>query len=511
MTAPHTRYALLSVSDKRGVDTFARALHDLGYTLIASGGTARALRAAGLPVTDVSTLTGFPEILDGRVKTLHPRVHGGILAKRTPSHLAELEAHGIPPIEVVAVNLYPFESTVQQPDVTLEKALENIDIGGVALLRAAAKNFRHVVVVCDPDDYGWVAEALARGGPDESERRTLAVKAFRHTAAYDAAIATYLAEDTPLPAHLDERIPLFLRQVQRLRYGENPHQQAALYTPLGRPPAFTQLHGKEMSYNNWLDLDAAWRAAWDFAEPCVAIIKHGNPCGLATASTLAEAYRKALASDPVSAFGSVIAVNRPLDATTATAMRDLFIEVLAAPDFTPEALEILRRKSRNLRLLRGPAPDAQGELLWRTTVAGWLAQTADVIDEAPDTWQVVTERSPSEAEWEALRFAWKAVKHVKSNAIVLAQGTATVGVGAGQMSRVDAVRIATWKAGDRARGAVLASDAFFPFPDGVEVAAAAGITAIVQPGGSKRDPEVIDAANRLGLAMVFTGIRHFRH
>ncbi len=499
--------ALISVSDKRGVVEFARGLIDVGYALVASGGTARVLRAAGLEVTDVSALTGFPEILGGRVKTLHPAVHGGILARRTPEHLAELNQHGLSPIDVVVVNLYPFRETVGREGATLDEAIENIDIGGVALLRAAAKNFQHVVVVCDPDDYGWVLERLRAGDLSEAERRNLAAKAFRHTAQYDTAIATYLSREEE---ELAPVVPLLLKQVATLRYGENPHQAAGLYVGLGEDVPFEQLHGKEMSYNNWLDLDAAWRAAVDFEEPTVVIVKHGNPCGIASARSLEEAYRQALASDPVSAFGSVIAVNRPLDATTAEAMRGLFIEVLAAPDFEEGALSVLRAKSRNLRLLRARSPRIDS-LLWRRTVSGWLAQTPDVGEEDAAVWQVVTERAPTPEEWEALRFAWRAVKHVKSNAIVFAKGQATVGVGAGQMSRVDAVRIAAMKAGERSQGAVMASDAFFPFPDGVEVAAEAGVTAVIQPGGSKRDGEVVAAADRLGLAMVFTGRRHFRH
>ncbi len=391
MTQKHI--ALLSVSDKRGIVEFARALVDLGYTLIASGGTARALQDAGLPVTRVSEITGFPEILGGRVKTLHPAIHGGILAQRSPEHLAELATYGIEPIDMVVVNLYPFEDTIAREGTTLDDAVENIDIGGVALLRAAAKNFAHVTVVCDPADYAWVAERLRTGGLDVEERRRLAVKAFRHTAAYDAAISTYLSEASTSPS-LDERVPIFLRRVATLRYGENPHQSAGLYQPIGAPLAFEQLHGKAMSYNNWLDLDGAWRAAQDFEEPTVAIIKHTTPCGLASASTLAEAYELALASDPISAFGSVIAVNRPLDVPAAEAMRGLFIEVIAAPDFDPRALDILRRKSRNLRLLRAVAPDVGG-LQWRSTVAGWLAQTPDHLEEDPTTWRVVTEREPT--------------------------------------------------------------------------------------------------------------------
>ena len=516
------KVALFSVSDKRGVVPFAQRLHTLGYALIASGGTARVLQEASLPVREVSAVTGFPEILEGRVKTLHPKIHGGILARPTAGDLAELATHGIPLIDVVVVNLYPFDTVLDNPHMSLSEALEWIDIGGVALLRAAAKNFPRVVVVCDPEDYEWVAEGLAKGEISEAQRQTLAVKAFRHTAAYDAMISAYLARSDKegLSAKIersDEDLPkdvvLFLRQSQILRYGENPHQRGALYLPLGAQAPFVQLHGKEMSYNNWLDLDAAWQTVREFdpARAAVVIVKHGNPCGVAEADALVDAYRQALASDPVAAFGSIVAVNRPLDAPTAEAMRELFIEVLVAPEYTPEALEILRRKSRSLRLLQ-PVREIEG-LHWRTTVAGWLAQTPDpaVAEDELRMWQVVTRRSPTAEEWEGLRFAWKVVKHVKSNAIVLAQGTATVGVGAGQMSRVDAVRLAVEKAGERAQGAVLASDAFFPFPDGVEVAADAGVTAVVQPGGSKRDGEVIAAADRLGIAMVFTGRRHFRH
>ncbi|NPA06427.1 MAG: bifunctional phosphoribosylaminoimidazolecarboxamide formyltransferase/IMP cyclohydrolase [Chloroflexi bacterium] len=506
-------YALLSVSDKRGLVPFARGLVELGYTLLASGGTARVLQEAGLPVRPVSTVTGFPEILGGRVKTLHPAIHGGILSRRTPADQAELERHGIPTIDVVAVNLYPFEATVRRKGVTLDEALENIDIGGVALLRAAAKNFPHVLVLTQPEDYEPVLRALREGRVDMTLRRQLAVKAFAHTAAYDTAIANYLAqrdEDEAWP----ERVLIDLTRVQVLRYGENPHQRAALYRPREATGAFRQLHGKAMSYNNWLDLDAAWRASRDFDAPAVVIVKHGNPCGIGLGSSVADAYRRALASDPVSAFGSVIAVRGVVDDAAAEAMRDLFIEVLAADGFTDAALERLKRKSKNLRLLL-PEQDALPPWDARTTVAGWLLQTPDIAAEDPASWRVVTQREPTALEWEGLVFAWRAVKHVKSNAIVLAREVdgawATVGVGAGQMSRVDAVHLAVHKAGERARGAVLASDAFFPFPDGVEVAAQAGVTAIIQPGGSKRDAEVIAAADRLGLAMIFTGRRHFRH
>ncbi len=506
--------ALLSVSNKQGLTDLGRALHALGYTLVASGGTAQALRAAGLPVRAVHDLTGFPELLGGRVKTLHPAVHAGILSRRTPQDQAELERHGLQPVDVVVVNLYPFAETVRAGEVDLSDALEQIDIGGVALLRAAAKNFPHVVVLSDPADYSWVVAALKQGALTQEQRRALALKAFRHTAVYDATIAAYLAQGVPQDPLLPPTWPVGLEQVQSLRYGENPHQQAALYRqPLQKAP-FTQLHGKAMSYNNWLDLDAAWRAAQDFPVPAVVIVKHGNPCGIGLGDSVASAYRRALASDPVSAFGSVIAVHGVVDRAAAEAMRGLFIEVLAAEDFTPDALDVLRAKSRFLRLLRAQAaPDLRREA--RVTVAGWLVQTPDTAPEDEDAWQVVTQRTPTAEEWEGLRFAWRAVKHVRSNAIVLARRVenawATVGVGAGQMSRVDAVHMAVYKAGERAQGAVLASDAFFPFPDGVELAAQHGVTAVVQPGGSKRDSEVIAAADRLGLAMVFTGRRHFRH
>ncbi len=504
------RHALLSVSDKSGLVDFARQLHEQGFRLIASGGTGQVLAHAGLPVTPVETLTGFPELLGGRVKTLHPAIHAGILARRIPAHLDELARHGLAPIDLVAVNLYPFQETVSQGAVSEEEAVEQIDIGGVALLRAAAKNYAAVTVVCDPGDYPEVAQALAAGTLDLDTRRRLALKAFRHTAAYDAAIAAYLAglvEGSELPPELD----LVLEQVQPLRYGENPHQQAALYRPQGQPPAFEQLHGKAMSYNNWLDLDGAWTAAQDFSAPTVAIIKHSNPCGLASADELVVAYEKALASDPVSAFGGIVAVNRTLDPATALRMTDLFVEVVAAPDYAPEALEVLRRK-RNLRILRATGvPGPRWNL--RSIHGGVLVQEADTSQEDmdPARWRVMTRRSPTPAELEDLAFAWRAARHVKSNAIVFVKDRATVGVGAGQMSRVDAVMLAGLKAGERARGAVMASDAFFPFPDGVERAAECGITAVVQPGGSVRDAEVIAAADRLGLAMVFTGVRHFRH
>ncbi len=507
--------ALLSVSDKTGLVDFARGLAHLGVELVSTGGTARALRAAGLTVRAVEEVTGFPEILDGRVKTLHPAIHGGILARREPAHLDQLGALSISPIDLVAVNLYPFGQTVARPGVTLAEAVEQIDIGGAALLRAAAKNFAAVTVLCDPADYPQVlAELRHRGEVSLATRQRLALKAFRHTAGYDAAIADYLAgqfeTDEPFPSELLLR----LWRVQTLRYGENPHQQAALYglAPDGTPLGGQLLQGKPLSYNNILDLDAAWRAVGDFSAPTVVIVKHNNPCGVASAQSLAEAFPLALAGDPVSAFGSVIAVNHLFDEATARALGDLFVEAIAAPGFTPAARDVLAARP-NCRLLEIPTVGAglAPALTWelRGVQAGVLVQEPDALDEKE--WRVVTTREPTAEEREGLEFAWRVVKHVKSNAIVLARGQATVGVGAGQMSRVDAVRLAVTKAGDRAAGSVLASDAFFPFPDGVEEAARAGVTAVAQPGGSVRDEQVVAAAEAAGLAMVFTGRRHFRH
>ena len=513
-----TQRALLSVYDKRELVTFAQGLAALGVELVASGGTARKLRAAGLTVTDVSQVTGFPEVLGGRVKTLHPAIHAGILARPTPEHKAELAAHGLEPIALVVCNLYPFVQVTANPDVTIEEAVEQIDIGGVTLLRAAAKNFERVTVVVDPADYAGVLEELRTDGAVSlTTRRRLAYKAFAHTAAYDEAIRRFFArrgfaaqEETP---SFPDRLTLTLERQQVLRYGENPHQQAALYRWPGveGPMGGRLLQGKPLSYNNLLDLDAAWRAAQDFDEPTVVIVKHTNPCGLASAESLEAAYGPALAGDPVSAFGSIIAANRPFDAATARQLGDLFVECVVAPAFTPEALKVLSAR-KNLRLLEMP-PSPTSDWAWeaRTVQDGLLLQEPDTAPEDPAAWRVATRREPTDAEWTALRFAWRAVKHVKSNAIVFAGGTALVGVGAGQMSRVDAVRLAVLKAGDRCQGAVMASDAFFPFPDGVQVAADAGVTAVIQPGGSVRDEQVIAAADEAGLAMVLTGRRHFRH
>ena len=501
--------AVLSVYDKTGLVPFARGLEQLGVELISSGGTAGELRRAGLPVREVADITGFPEILDGRVKTLHPAVHGGILARRDkPEHLEQLERHGIAPIDIVVCNLYPFAS---------EPSIELIDIGGVALLRAAAKNHEAVAVVIEPADYDVVlSELKLYHQVTEPTRRRLAAEAFALTAAYDARIARWLGE-TLFP----DQLALGLEKSLELRYGENPHQQAAFYTLAGEEAAafpnlaaMRQLHGKELSFNNLLDMDAALSCAAAFDEPCVAIIKHTNPCGLAVRLELADAYRQAFAGDPVSAYGSVIACNRPVDAATVEAMDDLFIEVLAAPAFEPRALEVLQSK-KNRRLMEMPGdwarqPSPYADLDFKRVRGGFLVQSRD-FDARELGFQVVTQAQPTAEQVEDLTFAWKAVRHVKSNAIVLASERMLVGVGAGQMSRVESVDIAVAKAGDRARGAVLASDAFFPFADGLEHAISAGVGAAIQPGGSTRDAEVIAAANKAGIAMVFTGERHFKH
>jgi len=501
------RRALLSVYDKTGLIEFARGLSGAGVEMVSSGGTGRALREAGLEVATVEDLTGLPSVLGGRVKTLHPAIHGGILAQDTAEDAATLEESGWGWIDLVVVNLYPFVETISKAGVTEAEAIEQIDIGGVALIRAAAKNFKRVTVITTPADYTAVLEEIeAEGDTSLETRRRLAEKAFAVTAAYDTTIAGYFAgqSDEVLPAALSITLP----QEMVLRYGENPHQQAALYTPTGVGPlGADQLQGKPLSYNNLLDIDAAWTAVGDFDDPAIVIVKHLSPCGIAVGEDLPETFEAALASDPVSAYGSVIACNRPFDGPTAAAIGKLFVEAIAAPDFTGEALEALKGR-KNCRLLKMKPLDDQAVMM-RSVRAGMLIQT---MDRSEDTdWKIVTEKQPTDQEMAALRFAWKAVRHVKSNAIVIANESATLGIGGGQPSRVDAVKIAVEKAGDRVKGAVLASDAFFPFPDGPEVAAQAGVTAIVQPGGSIRDEVVIEAANKLGIAMVFTGMRHFRH
>ena len=511
--------ALLSVSDKTGLVDLARGLTALGAELVSTGGTARALRDAGLQVKDVSEITGFPEMLDGRVKTLHPVVHGGLLARRDlPAHMDAIAAHGIQPVDVVVVNLYPFRETAARAGATREDVVEQIDIGGPSMLRSAAKNHDAVTVVVDPADYDEVLKVLSSEGPEDLRvqfRRRLAGKVFAHTAAYDAAIAEWFAarEQDRFPA----RLSLAFERAQSLRYGENPGQEAAFYVErqgagLG---ALVQRGGKELSFTNLLDLDGAILAAEPFAdgeEPCCAIIKHTTPCGLAVGGSAREAYEKALACDPVSAFGSVIAFTVPVDDDAAEAIAKLFVECIVAPAFSEGAVETLGRK-KNLRILEGrPGPEGVARDLKRVR-GGILVQ--DRQPPASDAgWQVVTGRAPSAAELADLRFAWRAVASVKSNAIVLARGGATIGIGAGQMSRVDSSFLAVHKAqrnGHEVAGAVLGSDAFFPFRDGVDQAAEAGVRAIVQPGGSVRDAEVIEAANEHGIAMVFTGQRLFRH
>ena len=511
--------ALLSVSDKRGVVEFARDLAALGWELVSTGGTAETLRQAGLAVIPIERVTGFPEMMDGRVKTLHPKVHGGLLARRAhPGDRASLAEHGITPIDLVAVNLYPFRETVAKPGVTFEQAIEQIDIGGPSMLRSAAKNHQDVIVVVDPDDYPVVLAALKAGEVGQGLRRELATKVFAHTAAYDAAIHGYLTKNAP---GWPERITLALDRRQELRYGENPHQPAALYAT-SEPGIrdLQQLHGKELSFNNLLDLDAAvaavapWsRSSGSDAVAC-AIIKHTTPCGIALGRSPRDAYERALATDRTSAFGSVIAFNVAADRGAAEAMRDLFVEVVVAPAFADDALSVLREK-KNLRVVRLPGGDAAG---WdyKRIRGGFLVQERARPAQAADetSWKVVTQRPPTDAEWRDLRFAWAAVGVVKSNAILLAREQAAVGIGAGQMSRVDASFLAIHKArqqGHDPAGTVLASDAFFPFADGVEEAARAGVAAIIQPGGSVKDAEVVAAADQAGVAMVFTGIRQFRH
>ena len=505
--------ALISVTDKTGVVEFAQGLRDLGVEIVSTGGTARALEAAGIPVREVSELTGFPEMLDGRLKTIHPRVAGGVLAIRGNSeHMQALAAHGIPLIDMVVVNLYQFEKVAARQGVPLSELIANIDIGGPTLIRAAAKNYQDVAVVVSPDDYPAILEELheRETGLCEPTLWRLAKKAFALTAAYDRAISARLArvgveDESGLPAFLDIRAPRALD----LRYGENPHQKAALYSNRqGGIAGAEQLQGKELSYNNLVDLDAAWQLIREFDHPASAIVKHTNPCGCAEASTLAESYRRAFEADPVSAFGGVLAFNRALDRETAGEIAKTFIEAIAAPGYDAAARELLAAK-KNLRLLAvSRAPE---EPVLKSISGGYLLQTPDTHRLDRGTCHVKTERAPTEEEWRALEFAWKVSKHVKSNAIVYAREGQSISVGAGQMSRVDAVKVGAMKAILPLQGTVVASDAFFPFPDGVEEAAKHGITAVIQPGGSVRDDDVIAAANKLGLAMVFTGVRHFRH
>jgi phosphoribosylaminoimidazolecarboxamide formyltransferase/IMP cyclohydrolase len=511
--------AILSVTDKSGLVEFARKLAGMNIELVSTGGTAKLLRDSGIAVKDISELTGFPEMLDGRVKTLHPKVHGGILHRREDSaHRAAVAEHGIPAIDMVVVNLYAFEKTAAKAGVHFEELIENIDIGGPSMIRSAAKNFQDVAVVTSPADYDAIADEIARsGGLSKETKWRLAQKAFATTAAYDSAIASTLERvhlngnfDLQPAATFPQTLRLRFQKTMDLRYGENPHQKAAMYVDgsgAGVANAH-QLQGKELSYNNIVDLQAAWDLAQEFEEPVCAIIKHTNPCGTATGKTLAEAYVRALECDPVSAFGGVIGVSRTVDAAAATEMAKLFLEVIAAPAFDVGAKQIFASK-KNLRLVA--VPPGQQSWVLKNVSGGILVQDADLHKLAESDLKVVTKRAPSAEEMRALRFAWKVCKHVKSNAILYARDGQTVGVGAGQMSRVDSCKIGAMKAQLPLKGTVAASDAFFPFPDGVEEIARAGATAIIQPGGSVRDQEVIEAADRLGLAMVLTGVRHFRH
>ena len=513
--------ALISVSDKHGILEFAKGLEKLNIEILSTGGTAKLLREGGVKVKDVSEFTGFPEMLDGRVKTLHPKVHGGILGRRNnPEHVKQMQQHGIEPIDLVVVNLYPFEQTVAKPGCMLDEAIENIDIGGPTMLRSAAKNYTDVAVVVAPRDYGRVLEEIQKTGEVSAKTRfELCRTVFLHTARYDSAISAWLDSQVPEDekTHFPNILTLQFEKVQSLRYGENPHQQGAFYREFGRKePSVshaTQLQGKEMSFNNFLDANSALELAKEYEGTCAVIVKHNNPCGAATANTLVEAYRKARDCDPVSAFGGVIAFNRMVDVETAKELASTFVEVVVAPEFAPDALEALKRK-KDVRLLDiGPKVSGTPEGMDLKKITGGLIYQDRDLGRIADVRKLVvaTKRKPTDDEYEGLAFAWKVCKHVKSNAIVFALKDRTIGIGAGQMSRLDSVRIAVMKAQFPLKGTVLASDAFFPFRDGLDEAAKAGITAVIQPGGSVKDEEVIKAANEHNIAMVLTGMRHFRH
>lgn len=508
--------ALISVSDKTGILEFAKALIELNFEILSTGGTAELLGRAGLPVTAVSDVTGFPECLDGRVKTLHPAIHGGLLARRDlPDHMEQIAKLGIAPIDLVVINLYPFKATISNPNVTLAEAIEQIDIGGPSMLRSAAKNHSDVFVLVDPADYGKVLDSLkAPSAFDKALRYELAVKVFQHTAAYDALIAQYLMKAANINPWA-EKLTLTFEKVQDLRYGENPHQQAAFYKQplavIGSIAGGKQLHGKELSYNNIADGDAAMTIIREFSEPAAVAVKHANPCGVAVGNTLCEAYQKAYGSDPVSIYGGIVALNRTVNLETALELEKTFLEIILAPEFEKDALEVLQKK-KNIRLIQMEASAFGGTedpYTFKRVTGGLLVQ--DINRATYEKLETITDKTPTEDEMKSLTFAWRVCKHVKSNAIVLVKDGVTVGIGPGQVNRVGALEIAVTQAGEKSRGAVLASDAFFPFSDSIEAAARAGITAIIQPGGAMRDQEVIDAANRLGIAMVFTGTRHFNH
>ncbi|MBC1373438.1 bifunctional phosphoribosylaminoimidazolecarboxamide formyltransferase/IMP cyclohydrolase [Listeria booriae] len=506
--------ALISVSDKTGVVDFAKSLVELGFEIISTGGTKKALEDNQVPVIGIEEVTDFPEMLDGRVKTLHPAIHGGLLARRDdPAHMQAIEAHNIAKIDLVCVNLYPFQETIAKPDVKLGDAIENIDIGGPSMLRSAAKNYAAVTVVVDSADYAPVLVELEDHGAVTFEtNQRLAAKVFRHTAAYDALIAGYLTDI--VQEEFPEKITLTYNKKQDLRYGENPHQKAAFYTEsLGTVASISeakQLHGKELSYNNIRDTDAALRIAAEFTEPVAVAVKHMNPCGVGVGSTPEEAYLKAYEADETSIFGGIVAINREVDAATATHMSQIFLEIIIAPSFSEEAFAILSQK-KNIRLLTVPFAKPAAALEKTSVLGGLLLQESDAVTEEVATYEVVTEAQPSDLEWKALIAQWKVVKHVKSNAIVVGNDKQTLGIGAGQMNRIGSALIALNQAGEKAQGAVLASDAFFPMDDTVEAAAKAGVKAIIQPGGSIKDKDSIAMANKYGIAMVITHVRHFKH
>ena len=512
--------ALISTYDRTGVEELARSLVAVGFELVSTGGTGNALSdGAGLPVTQVGDLTGFPEMLDGRVKTLHPVIHAGILARRDlPDHTSQLAERSIDTIDVVACNLYPFVETVTAGEVTLEEALENIDIGGPTMIRAAAKNFPGVLVVVDSDDYGWISDRLKERQGEAlevtfsmEERRRLARKAFQHVAAYDSSVSRYLGDGDPLAG---DEMALGFAKLADLRYGENPHQRGSVFAdPLqsGGIVNARQLHGIDLSFTNLLDADAAWTTVSDFAEPAAALIKHTNPCGLAVHDDQPTAYQRAFEGDSVSAYGGIVGFNRKVTAATAEAMRGVLYHIIVAPEYEPAALEVLKKR-KQLRILQADLPSGPGESVdVRIVSGGALIQTADEIEEESASWEVVTKRAPTTSELSDLAFAWRAGKHIKSNTIVLAKDGTLVGMGAGQPNRVTSVHLALRIAGEKARGSVMASDAFFPFADSVEMASEGGVAAVAQPGGSMRDDEVVEAADRLGMAMVLTGVRHFKH
>lgn len=501
--------ALLSVSNKTGIAEFASVLGDLGYELISTGGTFRTLEAAGLNVSQVADITGFPEILEGRVKTLHPKVHGGVLAKRSYEHLQELAEHSITPIDIVVVNLYPFRETIAKADTSDNEAIENIDIGGPTMIRAAAKNYEGVLVIVDPADYQRVAEALTTDQVD-TVRRDLARKAFAHTAAYDAAIVTWFDKDVVLP----DTVHLALERADILRYGENPHQKGARYREVARAgwwDSVAQHKGTGLSYLNLFDAEAAWQLVHEFSDPACVVVKHANPCGVAVANSISEAYQKAFDCDPKSAFGGIVALNREMDKATAQQiMSNAKADVVIARAYSKDALELLMEKRKNMRVLEASAPSVDAFELRRVD-AGFLMQGSDKVSTNRADWKVVTEAQPNEAQWRDMEMAWLVCAYTKSNAIALVKDGQASGIGAGQQSRVDAAEIAAKKAAGRAAGGACASDAFYPFRDGLDAAASAGVSAVIQPGGSINDPEIIAVANEHGLVMVFTGERHFRH